>query len=108
MTDCYIYDHTRTPRGRGRADGALHEVPPIELAAGVLRAVRDRNGRDTALVDDVVFGCVQSLGGDHVVEFALNNHGGDAGGDGAAAPAADVTARDGNSSVDLAALERLP
>jgi len=62
MTECYIYDHVRTPRGRGRPDGALHEVPPIELAAGVLRAVRDRNGLDTARVDDVVFGCVEPAG----------------------------------------------
>jgi acetyl-CoA C-acetyltransferase len=62
MPDCFIYDHVRTPRGRGRADGALHEVPPIDLAAGVLRAVRDRNGLDTALVDDVVFGCVMPVG----------------------------------------------
>src|SRR5208283_5069744 len=62
MTDCYIYDHVRTPRGRGRPDGALHELPPIELAAGVLRAIRDRNGLDAALVDDVVFGCVEPAG----------------------------------------------
>jgi len=62
MTECYIYDHVRTPRGRGRPDGALHEVPPIELAAGVLRAIRDRNGLDTGLVDDVVFGCVEPVG----------------------------------------------
>src|SRR6516164_6940729 len=62
MTDCYIYDHVRTPRGRGRPDGALHEVPAIDLAAGVLRAVRDRNGLDTALVEDVVFGCVEPVG----------------------------------------------
>ena len=62
MTECYIYDHVRTPRGRGRADGALHEVPPIDLAAAVLRAIRDRNGLDTALVDDLVFGCVEPVG----------------------------------------------
>jgi len=62
MTDCFIYDHIRTPRGRGRTDGALHEVPAIDLAAGVLRAIRDRNRLDTALVDDVVFGCVEPVG----------------------------------------------
>ena len=62
MTECYIYDHVRTPRGRGRPDGALHEVPPIELASSVLRAVRDRNGLDTGLVEDVVFGCVEPVG----------------------------------------------
>ena len=58
MQDCFIYDHVRTPRGRGRPDGALHEITPVELASTVLREVRDRNGLDTALVDDVVFGCV--------------------------------------------------
>ena len=62
MPDCYIYDHVRTPRGRGRPDGALHEVPPIDLAATVLRAIRDRNGLDTSLVDDVVLGCVDPVG----------------------------------------------
>ncbi|HEY5209746.1 MAG TPA: acetyl-CoA C-acetyltransferase [Stellaceae bacterium] len=62
MTDCYIYDHVRTPRGRGRPDGALHEVPPIDLAVTVLQAIRDRNGLDTALVDDVVLGCVDPVG----------------------------------------------
>jgi acetyl-CoA C-acetyltransferase len=62
MPDCFIYDHVRTPRGRGRPDGALHEVPPIDLAATVLQAVRDRNGLDTALVDDVVLGCVDPIG----------------------------------------------
>ena len=43
MTECFIYDHVRTPRGRGRPDGALHEVPPIDLAAGVLRSRMPRN-----------------------------------------------------------------
>jgi len=62
MTDCYIYDHVRTPRGRGRPDGALHEVPPIDLAVTVLQAIRERNGLDTALVDDVVLGCVDPVG----------------------------------------------
>ena len=62
MTDCFIYDHVRTPRGKGRPEGALHEVPPIDLATTVLKAVRDRNGLDTALVDDVVLGCVDPVG----------------------------------------------
>jgi acetyl-CoA C-acetyltransferase len=62
MPDCFIYDHVRTPRGRGRPDGALHEVPPVDLAVTVLKAVRDRNGLDTALVDDVVLGCVDPVG----------------------------------------------
>ncbi len=61
MTEAYIYDAVRTPRGKGRKDGALHGVTPIELAATALRAVRDRNALDTALVDDVVLGCVEPV-----------------------------------------------
>jgi acetyl-CoA C-acetyltransferase len=58
MAEAYIYDAVRTPRGRGKSDGSLHEVTPINLATTVLKAVRDRNNLDTALVDDVVLGCV--------------------------------------------------
>lgn len=59
--EAYIYDHVRTPRGRGRADGALHEVPAIELVTQLLRAVAERNALDTALLDDVVIGCAQPV-----------------------------------------------
>ncbi len=62
MADAYIYDHVRTPRGRGRPDGALHEVTSVELITQVLRSLRDRNGLDTALLDDVVVGCAQPVG----------------------------------------------
>ncbi|MEO0577698.1 MAG: beta-ketoacyl synthase N-terminal-like domain-containing protein, partial [Pseudomonadota bacterium] len=62
MTDAYIYDHVRSPRGKGRASGSLHEVTPIELSAQVLSALRDRNELDTSQVDDVVFGCVSPVG----------------------------------------------
>ena len=62
MPDALIFDHVRTPRGRGKPDGALHEVPAVRLAAVTLEAVRDRNGLDTALVDDVVLGCVDPIG----------------------------------------------
>lgn len=62
MTDAYIYDHVRTPRGRGRSDGSLHEVTPISLTTQVLQAVRDRNELDTSLIDDVVYGCVSPVG----------------------------------------------
>ena len=61
MAEAYIYDAVRTPRGKGRKDGALHGVTPIELAATALRALRDRNNLDTALVDDVVLGCVEPV-----------------------------------------------
>jgi len=62
MTEAYVYDAVRTPRGRGKKDGALHEVTPIRLAATALQAVRDRNGLDTSLVDDIVLGCVEPAG----------------------------------------------
>ncbi|MAY62139.1 MAG: acetyl-CoA acetyltransferase, partial [Rhizobiales bacterium] len=62
MTDAFIYDHVRTPRGRGKKDGSLHEVPSVRLAAHMLEAVRDRNGLDTLKVDDVIMGCVDAVG----------------------------------------------
>ena len=58
MVTAYVYDHVRTPRGRGRPDGALHEVTAVRLGETVLAALRDRNALDTRLVDDVVFGLV--------------------------------------------------
>lgn len=67
MADAFIYDHVRTPRGRGKKDGSLHEVPSARLGARVLEAIRDRNELDTSTVDDVVFGCVDPVmeaGGD--------------------------------------------
>lgn len=62
MADAFIYDHVRTPRGRGKSEGALHEITPIQLAAQVLAAIRERNQLDTALLDDVVLGCVSPVG----------------------------------------------
>lgn len=62
MTDVFVYDAVRTPRGRGKKDGSLHEVPAVRLGAKVLEAVRDRNGLDTANVDDIIFGCVDPVG----------------------------------------------
>jgi acetyl-CoA C-acetyltransferase len=62
MADAFIYDHVRTPRGRGKRDGALHEVTTLSLAAHALAAIRDRNELDTNLVDDVVLGCVDPIG----------------------------------------------
>jgi acetyl-CoA C-acetyltransferase len=62
LADAYIYDHVRTPRGRGKKDGSLHEVPTVRLAATALEAIRDRNELDTKLVDDVVLGCVDPVG----------------------------------------------
>lgn len=62
MTDAYIYDHLRTPRGKGRPDGGLHSVPPIELAAQTLKAIQARNTIDTSSVDDVILGIVTPVG----------------------------------------------
>jgi acetyl-CoA C-acetyltransferase len=62
MTDAFIYDHVRTPRGRGKVDGALHEVTALNLATQALAALKDRNSLDPALVDDVVMGCVDPVG----------------------------------------------
>jgi acetyl-CoA C-acetyltransferase len=62
MPDAFIYDHVRTPRGRGKADGALHEVTALNLATQALAAVRERNALDPKLVDDVVLGCVDPVG----------------------------------------------
>ncbi len=62
MTDAFIYDHVRTPRGRGKADGALHEVTALNLAAQPLIALKARNKLDPALIDDVVLGCVDPVG----------------------------------------------
>ena len=62
MTDAFIYDAVRTPRGKGRKDGSLHEVTPVRLAVTALQAIRDRNKLNTHLVDDVVRGCVMPIG----------------------------------------------
>jgi acetyl-CoA C-acetyltransferase len=81
MPDAFIYDHLRTPRGRGKVDGALHEVTALNLASQTLAALRERNALDPKLVDDVVLGCVDPVG--------------EAGGD--IARAAAITAGYGNS-----------
>ena len=62
MGSAFIYDAIRTPRGKGRKDGALHEVKPVDLLAGTLAALQRRHGFDTARVDDVVMGCVTPVG----------------------------------------------
>lgn len=60
--EALIFDHVRTPRGKGKPDGALHEVTPVWLAAQPLAALRERNQLDTCMVDDVVMGCVVPVG----------------------------------------------
>jgi acetyl-CoA C-acetyltransferase len=62
MAEAYIYDAVRTPRGKGKKDGSLHEITALSLATQVLEQIRDRNDLDTARVDDVVLGCVAPIG----------------------------------------------
>jgi acetyl-CoA C-acetyltransferase len=63
VPDAFVYDHLRTPRGKGKSSGALHEVKPIDLVVGLLDETRKRNpGLDPALVDDVVLGVVTPVG----------------------------------------------
>ncbi|MDG1907151.1 MAG: acetyl-CoA C-acetyltransferase [Arenicella sp.] len=58
----FIYDAVRTPRSKGKASGTLHEVKPVDLGAGMLRALQERNDLDTSYVDDVIMGCVSPVG----------------------------------------------
>ena len=62
MNEAFIFDHVRSPRGRGKPGGALHAVTPLNLATQVLCALRDRNELDTAILDDVILGCVAPVG----------------------------------------------
>ena len=62
MNEAFLYDAVRTPRGRGKKDGALHAIRPVDLARQVLVAIRERNGVDTAQVEDVILGCVTAIG----------------------------------------------
>jgi len=62
MTDAFILEAVRTPRGRGRPDGSLHSITPVQLAAQTLAELRDRTNLDTRLVDDVTLGCVTPVG----------------------------------------------
>ena len=75
MTECFVYDTVRTPRGKGKKDGALHEVTALELATQALKAIRDRNHLDTGMVDDVVLGCVDPVGeqGSNIARVAVLN-----------------------------------
>ena len=62
MTDAFIFDHVRTPRGKGKKDGSLHQATPVWLLRGLLQGLQQRLDLDTALVDDVVLGCVTPVG----------------------------------------------
>lgn len=71
--ETFLFDHVRTPRGRGKPDGSLHEVTPVWLASRPLVALRERNGLDTRAVDDVVYGCVVPVGeqGGNIARMAV-------------------------------------
>ncbi|MFN3312101.1 MAG: acetyl-CoA C-acetyltransferase [Hyphomonas sp.] len=75
MPEAYIYDAVRTPRGKGKSSGALHEITALSLGTQVLQAIRDRNDLDTSKVDDVVFGCVSPVGeqGADIARIAVLN-----------------------------------
>jgi acetyl-CoA C-acetyltransferase len=77
MPEAYIYDHVRTPRGRGKADGALHEVTAVALATVPLKALRERNNLKEDIVDDVILGVVDPVGeaGSDIARFAAMNAG---------------------------------
>ena len=77
MADAYIYDAVRTPRGKGKKDGSLHEITGLSLATQVLEALRDRNDLDTSKVDDVILGCVTPVGeqGADIARTAVLNAG---------------------------------
>ncbi|MEO5661705.1 MAG: acetyl-CoA C-acetyltransferase [Nocardioides sp.] len=63
MAEAFIYDHIRTPRGRGKSSGSLHEVKPVDLVVGLLDEIKTRNpGLDPARIDDVVLGVVSPIG----------------------------------------------
>ncbi len=72
MTDAYIFDHVRSPRGRGKKDGSLHSVTPINLLAQMFTAIKDRNDFDVTAIDDVITGCVTAVGeqGGNIGRFA--------------------------------------
>jgi acetyl-CoA C-acetyltransferase len=62
MSEAFIYDHVRTPRGKGKKDGSLHQATPVWLLRTLLKALQSRHELDTSLVDDVVLGCVTPVG----------------------------------------------
>ncbi len=77
MPEAFIYDHVRTPRGKGKSDGSLHEVTALALAAAPLKALKDRNNLGEGVVDDVILGVVDPVGeaGGDIARFAALNAG---------------------------------
>ena len=75
MAEAYIYDAVRTPRGKGKNTGSLHEITSLQLATQALRALKERNNLDTSKVDDVILGCVTPVGeqGSDIARIAVLN-----------------------------------
>ena len=75
MAEAYIFDAVRTPRGKGKSNGTLHEVTALSLATQMLQAIRDRNNLDTSNVDDVYLGCLSPIGeqGSNIARIAVLN-----------------------------------
>ena len=63
MADAYIFDAVRSPRGKGKKNGSLHEITALSLLTQQLEAVRDRNDLDTSKIDDIIMGCVSPVAG---------------------------------------------
>ncbi|WP_372770092.1 beta-ketoacyl synthase N-terminal-like domain-containing protein, partial [Lutibacter sp.] len=88
--EAYIYDSVRTPRGIGKKTGALSQVSPVQLVTTLLKALKERNGLDTTLVEDLILGCVTQAGeqggnvakvaaqcsnyGDHLSALSINRY----------------------------------
>ena len=76
MAEAYIYDAVRTPRGKGKNTGSLHEITSLQLGTQVLKAIKERSGlKDTSKIDDVIFGCVTPIGeqGSDIARIAVLN-----------------------------------
>jgi acetyl-CoA C-acetyltransferase len=75
MTEAFIYDHLRSPRGRGKQGGSLNPITPMDLTTQVLQGLRDRNELDTSILDDVILGCVAPVGeqGANIARVAVIN-----------------------------------
>jgi acetyl-CoA C-acetyltransferase len=75
MAEAYIYDAVRTPRGKGKSNGSLHEITSLQLATQALKAIKERNNLDTSKVDDVILGCVTPIGeqGSDIARIAVLN-----------------------------------
>ncbi len=75
MPEAYIYDYIRTPRGKGKANGALHEVTPVQLATQTLQAIKNRTPQAAESIEDVILGCVVPVGeqGGNIARIAALN-----------------------------------